>query len=664
MASERKTENLLERALRTVGFSDEDFHFQGSEDEEIQRCLPSKRSSKDGKGRPEHIIRLNGDAADILVTECKLDKADHASAAGLTEDSPLKATKYAEDGVIHYMKGLRKEFNVIGLAVSGTDTLQITTFKAMRGGAIERMPDTVVLKREDYLSILRKSEGYGDKTEAEIVEFAKDLHEYLRDHMELSEAYKPLIVSGILLALKNSSFEASYRATSDKDDLADNLVQAIRHTLKANGVRDEKITAMMSGYEFIRINKSVKEYLMPTIAKIYRHLFFALQPNSSLDLLGNFYGEFLRYSGGDQQGLGIVLTPRHITELFADLADLNPEESVVLDICTGTGGFLISSMAHMIQKAGNDSSVIKRVKDKGLIGIELDQHMFTLACANMIFRGDGKANMFWDDCLNPREAETMKRIDQMKPNVAMLNPPYSKKAKGKHEMAFVKRAVDLLQKGGLGIAIIPVGALIDDGKDTIQIKREILEKHTLKAVMSMPPQLFPGVGTVTAIVVFEAHKPHCRYEDRPLLDEKTKAPRNDENGKPIMERVAIPKAETWFGYWRDDGFMMSKNKRAERKPGLWSEIKAEWLDAYVNQRVVAGKSCKQAVSHQDEWVAEAYMETDYSSLTQSEFEREVKKFALFNLMLDIQGAIDDEDGTSSEEEGESDGNAEESSNET
>jgi type I restriction-modification system DNA methylase subunit len=626
MANERVTENLIERDFRAAGFLDDDFHFQGSLDEEIQRCLPSKRSGKDGKGRPEHLIRLNGDAADILVTECKANKAHHASTKDLTEHSPLKPTQFAEDGVLHYMKGLRKEFNVIGIAVSGTDTLQITTFKAVRGGPIERLSNRKVLKRADYQTILRKTDGYGEKSEQEIMEFARELHDYLRDHMELSEAYKPLIVSGILLALKNASFEASYRATADKDDLAENLVQAIGQTLKANGVKDEKRLAMMSGYEFIKINKSVKEYLMTTIAKIYRHLFFALQPNSSLDLLGNFYGEFLRYSGGDQQGLGIVLTPRHITELFAELADLHPEESVVLDVCAGTAGFLIAAMSNMVLKAAGDSSTIKRIRDLALVGVELDQHMFTLACANMIFRGDGKSNMFWDDCLKPREAETERRIAKLKPNVAMLNPPYSKKAKGKHELAYVKRAIDLLQPNGVAIAIVPLGALIDDKASTVQLKREILEKHTLKAVMSMPPQLFPKVGTVTAVAVFEAHKPHHR-----LVKGAT--------GEATLE----PKSETWFGYWRDDGYIVSKNKRIERKPGEWAKIKRAWLDAYFKQRIVRGSSCKQAVTFTDEWIAEAYLETDYSTLTKDDFEKELKRYALYNLMLDLQGAVEEEE---------------------
>ncbi len=39
--AERKTENLLEQYFRKVGFRDDDFQFQGSDDEEIQQYLPS-----------------------------------------------------------------------------------------------------------------------------------------------------------------------------------------------------------------------------------------------------------------------------------------------------------------------------------------------------------------------------------------------------------------------------------------------------------------------------------------------------------------------------------------------------------------------------------------------------------------------------------------------
>lgn len=43
----------------------------------------------------------------------------------------------------------------------------------------------------------------------------------------------------------------------------------------------------------------------------------------------------MSYSGGDGQTLGIVLTPKHITELFCELAQLKPTDKVI-DPCCGT----------------------------------------------------------------------------------------------------------------------------------------------------------------------------------------------------------------------------------------------------------------------------------------------------------------------------------------
>lgn len=60
----------------------------------------------------------------------------------------------------------------------------------------------------------------------------------------------------------------------------------------------------------------------------------------------------MRFSGGDAQSLGIVLTPRHITDLFCELADLKPYD-IILDPCCGTGGFLVSAMNNMISKTND-----------------------------------------------------------------------------------------------------------------------------------------------------------------------------------------------------------------------------------------------------------------------------------------------------------------------
>jgi len=53
---------------------------------------------------------------------------------------------------------------------------------------------------------------------------------------------------------------------------------------------------------------------------------------------------------------------------------------------------------------------------------------------------------------------------------------------------------------------------------------------------------------------------------------------------------------------------------------------------YRNREVHPGESVMQVVTARDEWCAEAYMETDYSKLTQADFERVVQNYAIYRLL--------------------------------
>ena len=223
----------------------------------------------------------------------------------------------------------------------------------------------------------------------------------------------------------------------------------------------------------------------------------------------------------------------------------------------------------------------------------------------MILRGDGKANLHQSSCFEsalktsiiyPAPARQVKR-----PNIGFLNPPYaqSKSDAELHELYFVKEMLDMLEEGGTGIAIIPVSCVIAPH----QAKHELLKYHTLKAVMSMPSDLFYPVGTVTCIVIFEAHKSH----------EETKK-------------------KTWFGYWRDDGFVKTKQFGRIDQNNQWASVRNAWVEAYRNNEVHAGQSVTAYVGAEDEWIAEAYLETDYSNLNDAEFSRIVKNYAVFKVL--------------------------------
>ena len=117
----------------------------------------------------------------------------------------------------------------------------------------------------------------------------------------------------------------------------------------------------------------------------------------------------------------------------------------------------------------------------------------------------------------------------------------------------------------------------------------------------MPDELFfnSKVGVVSCIMVFKAHRPH---------------PDNK---------------ETFFGYFKDDGFAKRKIQGRFDAYGKWEKIKEKWLSYYLNRKKEAGFSVNKIVTAKDEWCAEAYMETDYSTLEKENFENTIFDYIAF-----------------------------------
>ena len=63
----------------------------------------------------------------------------------------------------------------------------------------------------------------------------------------------------------------------------------------------------------------------------------------------------------------------------------------------------------------------------------------------------------------------------------------------------------------------------------------------------------------------------------------------------------------------------------------WSTVRDRWVDMYRNREVHAGESVIQAVTAADEWCAEAYIETDYDTVSSLSLAQSVKDYIAFNL---------------------------------
>lgn len=615
MANERVTEDLVEAKLRRLGFYDDEdaviVEKQQSAVEAIRKALSkASKSGKGNKGYPEFIITAPETPDMVVVVECKADVRKHKSPA---LDQPRD---FAVDGVLHYARFLSPTYTVISVAVSGdARSNRWSFFVTPKGGAEHkdlRSPQGALITEMVGIDDLIQAASFDPKVQAQrtadLIDFSITMHEFMRDEAELEEKEKPLAVAGSLIALRDNIFASTYNSTNDKGeplypakDLPEFWIQSIKRVIRDANLPNAKLTNMTQPFTGIEVHpelsKPTKGYPKGLLNAIVTMLAEKVLPFITVyhdfDVVGAFYGEFLKYTGGDGKGLGIVLTPKHITELFALLANVT-KDSIVLDTCTGTGGFLIAAMNQMMRTATSVAEVESIKKDR-LIGVEQNPSMYALAASNMILRGDGKANLYQGSCF---DAAISKGVLTHGANVGMINPPYAKTKEDLHELRFVEHMLDALAPGGLGIAIVPVSC----ATQTSEHKRNILSKHTLEAVMSMPAEVFYPVGVVTCIMVFTAGTPH-----------------------------ATSNRKSWFGYWREDGLIKVKYKGRIDRDHQWPQIRARWVETFRNREVHAGESVLQMVGPEDEWVAEAYMETDYSGITEADFEKVLMDYALFTL---------------------------------
>jgi type I restriction enzyme M protein len=615
MSNERNTENLVRDELRKLGYYDSEcstrIEEQKSETEAIKRLLKSaSKTGKGGKGAPEFIISDSSTSDFLVVFECKADTRHHESA---NRDD---AVGFAVDGALHYAAHLAKEFNVIAVAASGQtkSQLKISTFLHPKGTAQAKQLNTKsgksisnIIPWSDYIEHGTFDPSVQALRHDELMAFSRELHEFMRDYAKLTESEKPLLVSGTLIALQNTAFVKSFNEYKP-EDLQKQWFRVIKEEIDKADLPQAKKYTMSQPYSTIAIApalgkpsdaKTAIKYPKGVLYELIKNLNEKVWPFISIyhdfDVVGQFYGEFLKYTGGDKKALGIVLTPRHVTDLFARLANVN-KASTVLDICAGTGGFLVSAMFHMMRHAVTKEEK-DRIKRDGLIGVENLPNMYALAASNMILRGDGKANLHQGSCFDPAIIKCLK--EEHSCNVGLLNPPYSQNDDALHELVFVRQMLECLEPNGTGIAIVPMSCAISPHP----MREELMRSHTLEAVMSMPTELFYPVGTVTCIMVWTTHKPHAESDKK-----------------------------TWFGYWKDDGFIKTKHRGRIDQHHRWETIRDRWVEMFRNREVHAGESVSQKVTHADEWCAEAYMETDYSTITQADFEKVVRNYAMFRLL--------------------------------
>ena len=218
-------------------------------------------------------------------------------------------------------------------------------------------------------------------------------------------------------------------------------------------------------------------------------------------------------------------------------------------------------------------------------------------------------------------------IDTARPDIVLMNPPYnaqrltmdkdyvktwkpSQKEDPSKGLYFVKWMSDIIEEMGTTAKLailLPVACAIGTSSEIKRLKEEILQKNTLDAVFTLPNEIFyPGASASACCMVFKLGVPHER------------------SGK------------TFFGYYKEDGFRKKKNLGRVEQIGpdgksLWTDIEKKWILLYQNRDAEPGLYATAKVGTDDEWLCEAYMETDYSNLSDDVFQSVINNFLAYQI---------------------------------
>lgn len=322
------------------------------------------------------------------------------------------------------------------------------------------------------------------------------------------------VISSLLLALVSDEY---MRISDDPTTLIEDINARVKSLLRSYG-KENFAAEIAIHLPTSRDNHAKNRRALVDSIQLLKNINIKSALNSGTDLLGQFYEIFLKYAN-DSKEIGIVLTPRHITRFAAEVLDIT-DKDYVYDPACGTGGFLVASFDKIKRDYPYSVDVFKKSQ---IHGVDQDPEVVGLAIVNMIFRGDGSSNIIEGNSFdnhffeinNTRRHLKTDELDKAREEGALIRPYISKVlmnppfAQDEKEYQFVDHALNQMIEGGLLFAVIPTSVMASNTAREIAWRKQLLKRHTLKAVIKLSEDLFlPNAHKGTYAVIIEAWKPH------------------------------------------------------------------------------------------------------------------------------------------------------------
>ena len=424
---------------------------------------------------------------------------------------------------------------------------------------------------------------------------------------------------------------------------AKQICSGIQETMESllAGAVDKELKLKLT-YGNIVSNQAVKnlstadwvEILMFMTTNIYTYI--DTETTEGQDILNQFFTTFNKYVGKADKNQ--AYTPDHIGDWMTSMLNLN-KDSIIVDPTCGSGSFLVqasvkelNACCQNVTENETKNNEIK-VRTTNIHGIENEEVAYGLAVTNMLLHGISTDNIKFGSTFDYFEY-----LINLGADAYIMNPPYNAKPKNIPEkykskwgasknakeeptkgLVFIQLMSDvvkernrrLLEKGlkpetAKLVVLVPVATAIGSSKILKTAKSALLKDNTLDAVFTMPDDMFyPGASVSSCCMVFTLGQPHVNVDD------------------------SVTK--TFLGYFKDDHHTKRKNGgRVEiydkNGKSMWKEAKEKWLSLYKNKETEPGLSATATLREEDEWLCEAYMDSDVSKLTKNDFLKSINNF--------------------------------------
>lgn len=516
-----------------------------------------------GKERPDFLLTIGGAPAAAVEAKNERAKIDQAIDEAIDYANTINTEgKYQVSVAIGFAGEEDLGYDVRCRILVGKEWVPL---KSSDGVELTAIPSRFEIEKA-----LRSNDGKVDVTvpdQAEFIEAAKEMGAVLRK-VAVEPAERPRVIGALVAAMYQGRVDvAEKHSLKSVNDLVKEAIEGI------SDIAAKKKKALIDS---LRLDASAYKRLPAVIGRltsILERLNIRAVLYTGVDFLGMFYEAFLRY-GNDNNSLGIVFTPRHITRYCIDLVGVGVNDKVI-DLASGTGGFLVAAFDSMREQAlkAKNKKVLELVR-QALYGFDTNHQIWALASLNMFFRGDGKSHIEHGDSLTKANKAAVKGQFSR----AFLNPPFSQEEAP--EVEFIDASMNALGPEGLMVAVVFSSVFASDEAKPWRVR--FLKDHTLLAMISLPEELFYPTAAPTSIMIAKAHSP-----------------------QPAASKVFMAKV-------MDDGYEKLKGKRIRKADDAaqLGDVSSAYKD-FVAGRKFSSKICCEtpAVSllSGDEWCPEQWL---------------------------------------------------------